>query len=88
MPGGGNAAGVPTNAPHKAAALLFLSWLTSADTQVLLANEMGIAPVNADAVGKGNSTVTAEQRHYAIDWLPPAVQKATDAEYLEKVVLQ
>jgi putative spermidine/putrescine transport system substrate-binding protein len=89
MPGGGNVAGVAANAPHKAAAMVFISWLTSAQTQIALANEMGTAPVNADAVGQGNSTITAEQRGYAVEWFPAAtLGNPIKAEYLEKVVLQ
>jgi len=88
MPGGGNVVGVPQNAPHKAAALLFISWLTSAETQIMLSQEMGIAPVNADAVGQGGGSVTAEQRAYSIDWFPVPIADPLQAEYLEKVVLQ
>ena len=33
MNGGGNSAAIPQNAPHPAAALVFIDWLTSADTQ-------------------------------------------------------
>ena len=89
MPGGGNVVGVPTNAAHKAAALVFISWLTSAKAQIMLANEMGTAPVNADAVGQGNSTVTAEERSYSVEWFPAStLGNPIKAEYLEKVVLQ
>ena len=33
MDGGGNAVSIPANAPHPAAALVFMNWLTSADVQ-------------------------------------------------------
>ena len=33
MPGGGDSLGIPANAPHKAAALLFISYLIEADVQ-------------------------------------------------------
>lgn len=88
MPGGGNIVGVPANAKHKAAALVFISWLTSAETQVMLGTEMGTAPVNSDAVGQGNTAITAEQRGYSTEWLPAPITDVLKAEYLEKVVLQ
>lgn len=47
MNGGGNVVAIPQNAPNPAAALLFVSWLTSADTQTLLNVTFGAAPSNA-----------------------------------------
>lgn len=65
MNGGGNVVTIPANAPNPAAALLFVSWLTSADTQTQLNVDFGAAPSNAKAddtyalipnVQRGNST--------------------------------
>ncbi|SHN08983.1 ABC transporter substrate-binding protein [Roseibium suaedae] len=86
MPGGGNAVGIPANAKHKAAALVFLEWLTSAETQDLFAKEMGSSPVNSDAKGVPGG-VPAEQRAYATDWLPIETTNAVKAQFIEKVVL-
>jgi putative spermidine/putrescine transport system substrate-binding protein len=86
MPGGGNVVGVPANAKHKAAALLFVDWLTSAETQNLLAEEMGSSPVNSDATGVAGG-VPAAQRAYSIDWFPTKETDAMRAQFLETVVL-
>ena len=65
MNGGGNVVTIPANAPNPAAALLFVSWLTSAETQTQLNVEFGAAPSNTKAddtyalipnVQRGNST--------------------------------
>lgn len=65
MNGGGNIVTIPANAPNPAAALLFVSWLTSADTQTKLNVDFGAAPSNAKSddtyalipnAQRGNST--------------------------------
>ena len=86
MPGGGNAIGIPANAKHKAAALVFVDWLTSAETQDLLAKEMGASPVNADSKGVPGG-VPVEQRAYSTDWFSIKETDAIKAQFIEKVVL-
>ncbi|MDA9557298.1 extracellular solute-binding protein [Vibrio sp.] len=49
MSGGGNFVTVAKNSQHKAAALVFINWLTSADTQAKLNAEFGSAPQRSDA---------------------------------------
>lgn len=49
MNGGGNVVAIPANAPNPAAALLFVSWLTSAETQTQLNLTFGAAPANAQS---------------------------------------
>ena len=65
MNGGGNVVTIPANAPNPAAALLFVSWLTSAETQTQLNVDFGAAPSNVKSddtyalipnVQRGNST--------------------------------
>ncbi|WP_180897285.1 ABC transporter substrate-binding protein [Martelella soudanensis] len=86
MLGGGNAVGVPANAPHKAAGLVFVDWLTSAETQDMFAAEMGSSPVNASAKGVPGG-VPPEQRAYSRDWLSAATTDDITRQFLEKVVL-
>lgn len=86
MPGGGNVVGIAANAKHKAASLLFIDWLTSAETQGQLAKQMGSAPVNSDTpVPEGG--LTPEQRANGTEWLPVKSGDAIKAQFLEKVVL-
>ncbi|MDA7430638.1 extracellular solute-binding protein [Primorskyibacter aestuariivivens] len=49
MNGGGNVVAIPKNAPHPAAALVFISWLTSAETQTELNKTFGSAPSNSNS---------------------------------------
>lgn len=86
MPGGGNAVGVAANARHKAAALLFVDWLTSAETQDLFAREMGASPVNSDAKGAPGG-VPADQRSNSVDFFPIKESDAVKNQFLEKIVL-
>lgn len=86
MPGGGNVVGIATNARHKAASLVFIDWLTSAETQDLFARELGSSPVNSDAKGVAGG-VPIEQRANSRDWLPVERSDAIKNQFLEKVVL-
>lgn len=86
MPGGGNAVGVAANAKHKAAALLFVDWLTSAETQDLFAREMGASPVNSDAKGVQGG-VPPEQRAYSTEFLTIKDSDAVKNQFIEKIVL-
>ncbi|MBD9525099.1 extracellular solute-binding protein [Ensifer sp. ENS02] len=49
MPSGGNMVSIPANAKHKAAALVFVNWLTSAKTQTKLSRDFGSAPQHPEA---------------------------------------
>lgn len=49
MDGGGNAVSIPANAPHPAAALVFMNWLTSATVQTEFNKQFGTAPMNTKA---------------------------------------
>ena len=49
MNGGGNYNVVPANAPHPAAALVFMNWVSSAETQTRFNEIFGAAPMHPDA---------------------------------------
>lgn len=42
MNGGGNAVAIPLNAPHPAAVVVFVNWLTSAETQSMFNKDFAI----------------------------------------------
>jgi putative spermidine/putrescine transport system substrate-binding protein len=67
MNGGGNEIAIPANAPHKAAALLFVSWLTSAKVQTELTQKFGTAPTNKKA-DASKALITPAERQYARSW--------------------
>lgn len=86
MPGGGNVVGIPANAPQKAAALVFIDWLTNADTQTNLNKVFGIAPQNPDASAEF-ALVTAEERANSANWAAKNLGDAIIAQFIEKVTL-
>lgn len=49
MTGGGNVNVIPANAPHPAAALVFMNWVSSPETQTRFNEVFGAAPMNAEA---------------------------------------
>jgi putative spermidine/putrescine transport system substrate-binding protein len=87
MPGGGNVVGISANAPHKAASLLFIQWLTSAEVQVELNAMFGSAPQNPDA-HSDKMLISMAQRAYSKDWI--AKPFATDAQtaFSDNVVMK
>lgn len=86
MPGGGNVVGIPANAPHKAAALVFIHWLASAETQASFNAIFGIAPQHPDASADA-ALVTMEQRGFSTDWAPPPFGDDVKNGFIDNVAL-
>ena len=70
MNGGGNVVAIPDNAPNPAAALLLISWLTSAETQTELNVGFGAAPSNAKA-DDTYALIPNSQRGNSTEWGDP-----------------
>lgn len=85
MSGGGNAAAIPANAPHPAAAAVFIDWLTSAETQSMLNREFGSAPKNAGA-DDSYALVPNAQRQYSTAWGAQPFRGAVETLFIEDVV--
>jgi putative spermidine/putrescine transport system substrate-binding protein len=85
MNGGGNIVGIPANAPNKAAALLFVSWLTSADTQTVFNQRFGTAPTNRNA-DDSKALVSADERINTRLWTTPINSKDVVPAFIENVV--
>ncbi|MGF1699438.1 extracellular solute-binding protein [Photobacterium makurazakiensis] len=66
MSGGGNFVTVPSNGQKKAASLVFINWLTSADTQAALNKTFGIAPQHPEA-DSSNALIPTEMRALATE---------------------
>jgi putative spermidine/putrescine transport system substrate-binding protein len=86
MPGGGNVVGIPANAKNKAAALVFINWLTSADVQTRFNRTFGIAPQNPNASSEF-ALVPNEMRVNGTDWATKELNDAILAQFVEKVTL-
>ncbi|HSB65189.1 MAG TPA: extracellular solute-binding protein [Anaerolineales bacterium] len=86
LPGGGDSVGIPKNAPHKAAALLFIDFLTSPEMQKEMNSMIGSYPARTD-VATENALLPEDQRQkYGLSWYP-APYKAYGNEMFTKEVL-
>lgn len=87
MPGGGNMVGAAANAPHKAAALLFVQWLTSAEVQDQLNFVFGSAPENSDAKAVA-SLVKPGERVRSRPWAAKPFGDRIKSGFIENVLLK
>lgn len=87
MNGGGNGIAIPNNAPHPAAAAVFVNWLTSADTQTMLNRDFGTAPMHAEA-DDSNALVPNDQRANRQPWAGQPFRKAVEESFIENVILE
>lgn len=86
MSGGGNGVGLPVNAPHPAAALVFIEWLTSADIQTSFNQDFGTVPMHADA-DASKALVASDQRQYRQAWPTNPFRKTVEDSFTEEVIL-
>ncbi|MBS1207485.1 MAG: PotD protein [Proteobacteria bacterium] len=87
MPGGGNMVAIPRNAPHKAAALLFIHWLTAPDTQQQLQQVYAITPQNKDDNRQAGLIGSAERAH-ATTFMPKPLGDEVRNEFSSQVLLK
>ncbi|MGL4239177.1 extracellular solute-binding protein [Tabrizicola sp.] len=87
MNGGGNGVAIPKNAPHPAAAAVFMNWLTSAETQSALNREFGTAPMHKEA-DSSNALVPVDQRSRSTVWAAKPFGDALMAAFIDNVILE
>lgn len=86
MPGGGDSVGIPANAPHKAAALLFVAYLIEADIQKQLNATIGSYLARTDITGE-NALIPEEQRQKnGRAWLPGAYKGFFIQQFVSEVL--
>ncbi len=87
MNGGGNFNIIPANAPHPAAALVFLNWVSSAETQTAFNQVFGAAPMHPEA-DDSKSLVPNAMRQYSV--IVPGNPFNTEIRqaFVENVVLE
>jgi putative spermidine/putrescine transport system substrate-binding protein len=86
LPGGGDTAGVLKNAGNKAAAILFLDFLTSKEIQALMNQTLGSIPARTD-LAEVPSPVSETDRANSTDWLPAPYKEHLNLGFTEKVLL-
>ncbi|MCF1450686.1 extracellular solute-binding protein [Agrobacterium vitis] len=87
MPGGGNVVGIPANAKHKAAALLFIHWLTSAKTQTKFTQDFGVTVQNADADSTA-SLIPQGERKTSLTWASKPLGDDIKNQFIQNVTLR
>lgn len=87
MNGGGNGVAIPLNAPHPAAAALFVNWLTSPETQTAFNVTFGTAPMNAGA-DDSHALISNEQRKFSVSGAAQPFRKAMENAFVDSVILE
>jgi putative spermidine/putrescine transport system substrate-binding protein len=86
MPGGGDSLGIPANAPHKAAALLWVAYLVEADVQKQMNATIGSYLARTDIAGE-NALIPEEQRqNNGRAWIPGAYKGYFIQEFVAQVL--
>ncbi|WP_156128064.1 extracellular solute-binding protein [Dickeya chrysanthemi] len=86
MPGGGNVVGIPANARHKAAALLFIHWLTLPDTQRRFHAQFGTAPLLPS--GTDDATEGVLDRSHSFAWAAKPLGDEIKKQFIQNVMLK
>jgi ABC-type uncharacterized transport system YnjBCD substrate-binding protein len=84
MPYSGDTLGILENAPNKASAILFVSYLTEVESQKRMNDELGLQPAHANAQRTGVSV--AEKQKYGIAWIPDVYRERYTADFVENVL--
>lgn len=87
MSGGANFVTIAKNAKHPAASLVFLDWLTSAETQTKLNAKFGVAPQHPDADDSA-ALVSQNMRQYSTTPLNVFYEKEVKKQFVQKVLMQ
>jgi putative spermidine/putrescine transport system substrate-binding protein len=88
LPGGGDSVGIPKNAPHKAAALLFIDFLTSPEMQLEMNSMVGSYPARTD-VATENALLTEEQRQKnGLSWYPAPYKAYGNEVFTQEVLMK
>ena len=85
MNGGGNIVAIPKNAKNKAAALVFIHWLTSAENQTNFNSVFGTAPMNTKA-DDSKALATNDMRANSRVWMKNDYGKVIIESFIENVV--
>ena len=88
LPGGGDSVGIPKNAPHKAAALLFIDFLTSPEMQLEMNSMVGSYPARTD-VATENALLPEEQRQKnGLSWYPAPYKQYGNEMFTMEVLMK
>jgi putative spermidine/putrescine transport system substrate-binding protein len=86
LPGGGDSLGIPANAPHKAAALLFISFLITPEAQIELNKTIGSYLARTDVSGESAILSEDERQKNGRPWLPGVYKGAFIEQFVSEVL--
>jgi putative spermidine/putrescine transport system substrate-binding protein len=88
LAGGGDSIAVMGNAAHKAAAILFTSFVVSAPEQAAInAAAVGLYPARTD-VDAPNTLIASSERQYSIPWIPGPYKTMFISEFVKNVLMK
>jgi putative spermidine/putrescine transport system substrate-binding protein len=88
LPGGGDTVGLLKNAPHKAAGILFIAFLTEADTQRMLNELAGSTPARMDVRVQQELVSEQERQQNGTAWIPGPYKDKFKADFVENVIMK
>lgn len=88
LPGGGDTIGVLKNAQHKAAALLFIAYLTEADMQIQMNEINGSYLARIDVEGKQALLPEQQRQENGVIWIPGPYKKHFIEEFVKNVLMK
>jgi putative spermidine/putrescine transport system substrate-binding protein len=86
MPGGGDSLGIPANAPHKAAAILFVAYLVRPDVQKQLNATIGSYLARTDISGEAALIPEEQRQQNGKPWLPGVYKGHFIQEFVSEVL--
>ena len=85
--GGGDVQTVLKNAPHPAAGLVWLSYISSSEGQELMMDLMGNFPIRSD-MELTSSYLTAEDLERSVEWMPAIYKQYYIDEFIKNVLAE
>jgi len=88
LPGGGDTVGILKNAPHKAAALVWINFLQSKEQQLKKYKMVGSYPARDDVTIEDNVFDEEELRHNSVPWFPASYKDYMIKEFVKNVLMK
>ena len=88
LAGGGDCAGVAKNSKNKAAALLFLYFLTTPEQQIKMNERIGSYLARTDAKGKMMLLPEEQRLKYSVAWIPAPYKVEFINEFVKNVLMK
>lgn len=86
LPGGGDTMGVAANAPHTAAALVFINYLTEAEIQKQMNAVIGSYLARTDVAGESALIPEEQRQKYGQAWVPAPYKQAFSEQFVANVL--